>query len=90
MKPTVLIIALALIIPAGFASAQTWTERQQIYQEKANLETELFQQHEDMERLQQENESALEEQRREAESQRFEDENAKRQQELEDWAKQRN
>lgn len=63
-------IALALF--AAPAMAQTWAERQQIYNEKANLETELFQQREEMERMQQENKRAVDEQRRAMEQRRYE------------------
>lgn len=51
--------------------AQTWAERQQMYNEKSNLETELFQQREEMERLQRENKKVIDEQKRQIGEQEY-------------------
>lgn len=59
-----IVTALAISLVATAATAQTWVEQQQMYNEKANLETELFQQREEMERMRQENRRALQEQQR--------------------------
>lgn len=62
-------ILLSLYIFMNPAHAQSWGERQQMYNEKANLETQLFQQREEIERIKQEHERSMEEQRRELEMQ---------------------
>lgn len=67
-----LIYIMVVLIPVSMsAQAQTWGERQKIYSEKANLETELFHQREEIERMKLENERAIKDQRREIEQQRY-------------------
>lgn len=63
MKTSILIITAFSFVIAAPVQAQTWGEQQQMYNQRANLEAELFIQREEMEQQQEENRKAIEEQR---------------------------
>jgi len=63
MKPSInLLFALSVILSTS-AYAQSWEQQQQMYNQKSNLEAELFIQREEMEQQQRENERIMEDQR---------------------------